>query len=61
MAAPNQAAVAAEAAAAALDISGAGGTGGPNFPEPSLINCILCEERRLEGPTRHAQGVWHPC
>ena len=42
MAAPNQAAVAAEAVAAELAVSDAGGTGGPNFPEPSLIDCILC-------------------
>lgn len=51
---------AAEAAAAELAISDAGGTGGPNFPEPSLIDCILCEGRRLAGPTRHSQAVLHP-
>lgn len=60
MAAPNQAAVAAEAAAAELAVSDAGGTGGPNFPETSLIDCILCAWSRLAQQTRQLGVLLSP-
>ncbi|PRW60296.1 hemerythrin isoform B [Chlorella sorokiniana] len=57
MAAPNQAAAAAEAVAAELAVSDAGGTGGPNFPEPSLIDCILCDHRHVSTLFAHFEAA----
>ena len=47
MAAPSQAAIVAEAAAAELAMSDAAETGTMAYAEPSLIDCILCERRQV--------------
>lgn len=50
MAAPEQAAVVAHAAAAQVAVSDAGGLGVANIREPDLLDQILCELEGLGGP-----------